>query len=347
MTKEGGLLCGGHPPYRRYPAGNRQKKHMTKRILLSAAILVAMLNSAPAQPDRNLGKMAKARYTALTHQQPTIAPPPERLALWTDQAPIGDGKFAAENAFITVYRPAKPNGAAVVICPGGGYGMLCTDPEGHGIAKWLNGHGVTGVVLEYRLPGGRQSVPLLDAQRALRTVRSKAREWGCDPARIGIMGFSAGGHLAATAATHFDAGDARAKDPIQQLACRPDFAILIYPVITMGQSTHGGSRQNLLGANPAPAAVELFSNEKQVTGRTPPVFLAHAQDDTLVTPDNSQMLYDALQAHKVPSQYLKLPSGGHGLNGYRGPMWDAWQSQSLQWLAARKFIPREAAPKAP
>jgi hypothetical protein len=132
-SESAGLLCGGHPPYRRYPAWNRQKKHMTKRILLSAAILVAMLNSAPAQPDRNLGKMAKARYTALTHQQPTIAPPPERLALWTDQAPIGDGKFAAENAFITVYRPAKPNGAAVVICPGGGYGIAlrrAASPQG-------------------------------------------------------------------------------------------------------------------------------------------------------------------------------------------------------------------------
>ncbi|MDB5335941.1 MAG: axeA, partial [Planctomycetaceae bacterium] len=256
-----------------------------------------------------------------------------------------DGKFedGDANAFVTVHRADKPNGAAVVICPGGGYGGLVTGAEGHGIAKWLNQHGITGVVLEYRLPAGRSFVPLLDAQRAIRTVRTNAKEWGIDPARIGIMGFSAGGHLASTAGTHFDAGDAKATDAIDQASCRPDFMILVYPVVSMGPKTHGGSKSNLLGKNPPPELVELFSNEKQVTAKTPPTFLAHALDDKPVPPENSKDLYEALQAQKIPSKYLELPSGGHGLNGYKGPMWDAWQKQSLEFLAEQKLIPAEAA----
>jgi dipeptidyl aminopeptidase/acylaminoacyl peptidase len=129
-------------------------------------------------------------------------------------------------------------------------------------------------------------------------------------------------------------------DPVNRLSCRPDFAILIYPVITMGGKTHAGSRNNLLGKDPTPETVELFSNEKQVTAQTPPTFLAHALDDQLVPPDNSQMFFDALQAHNIPSEYLKLPSGGHGLNKYSGPMWEEWKIKSLQWLAAQNMIPR-------
>jgi acetyl esterase/lipase len=267
------------------------------------------------------------------------AHPLERIALWTGQAPIGDGKHASANAFITVYRPTRANGAAVVICPGGGYGNLVVEPEGTGIAHWLNQHGIVGIVLEYRLPHGNPFVPLLDAQRAIRTARSKAQDWGCDPEKIGIMGFSAGGHLASTAATHFDAGDPQARDPIDRIGCRPGFAVLIYPVITMGEKTHLGTKTNLLGPSPIAETVELFSNEKQVTVQTPPTFLAHAKDDEAVPPDNSRMFYEALLAHKVAAQYLELPSGGHGLNGYKGPMWDAWQAESLKWLAAQKMIP--------
>jgi acetyl esterase/lipase len=265
---------------------------------------------------------------------------PEKIALWTGQAPVGDGTFAATNAFITVYRPEKPNGAAVVICPGGGYRVRMMKPEGHEIARWLNEHGITGVVLEYRLPNEKSFVPLLDAQRAIRTVRSKAPEWGCDPKRIGIAGFSAGGHLASTAATHFDIGDAQSADPVSRLSSRPDFAVLIYPVITMGEKTHAGSKGRLLGGNPSAEAIDLFSNEKQVTEQTPPTFLAHAQDDRAVPADNSQLFFEALQAHNVAAEYLKLPSGGHGLNGYKGPMWEEWQTKALQWMAAQKIIPQ-------
>ena len=264
----------------------------------------------------------------------------ERIGLWNKRAPIGDGKVEEIEVWITVHHPKSPNGTALVICPGGGYGGLVTGAEGHGIASWLNRHGITGVVLEYRLPAGRSQVPLLDAQRAIRTVRVNAKAWNLDPARIGIMGFSAGGHLASTAGTHFDAGDADSTDPVQRMSCRPDFMILVYPVITMGEKGHQGSRTNLLGKNPDVKLVELFSNEKQVTGKTPPTFLAHAKDDRPVPPENSKMFYDALRTKKVATEYLELASGGHGLNGYKGPMWDAWQERSLSWLAEMKLVPK-------
>ncbi|HEX3313822.1 MAG TPA: alpha/beta hydrolase [Gemmataceae bacterium] len=263
----------------------------------------------------------------------------ERVALWNGKAPIGDGKFQDAEVWITVHRPKAPNGTAAVICPGGGYGGLVTGTEGHGIAAWLNKHDITGVVLEYRLPAGRSQVPLLDAQRAIRTTRAHAKDWHLDPARIGIIGFSAGGHLASTADTHFDAGDAASADPVQRQNCRPDFAILVYPAISMGEKGHAGSRNNLLGKNADAKLVESFSNEKQVTGSTPPTYLAHAKDDRVVPAENSRMFYDALVAHKVPARYLELPSGGHGLNGYKGPMWDAWQEGALAWLAEMKLVP--------
>ena len=258
---------------------------------------------------------------------------PKAVALWPGDEPKSKGK-------ITVHRPAEPNGTAIVICPGGGYSGLVKGPEGHGIAKWLNENGITGIVLEYELPRGRANVPLTDAQRAIRTARTHAKDWGIDPDRIGIMGFSAGGHLASTAGTHFDQGDPQSTDAIERASCRPDFMVLVYPVITMGEKTHGGSRKNLLGKKPTEAQIVYFSNEKQVTKKTPPAYLAHAKDDGVVSPENSAMFHQALKAHGVASTYLELPSGGHGLNRYQGPMWDAWQSGSLQWLEEQKMIPK-------
>jgi acetyl esterase/lipase len=290
-------------------------------------------------PHRLLFFLCALPLAVATGQDAAKKAEPEKLKLWNGRAPIGDSKFEQADARITVHKAEKPNGTAIVICPGGGYGGLVTGPEGHGIAAWLNRHNITGVVLEYRLPAGRSQVPLFDAQRALRTVRANAKTWGIDPTKIGIMGFSAGGHLASTAGTHFDDGDPKAEDPIERTGCRPDFMVLVYPVITMGEKTHGGSKTNLLGKNPEAKLVELFSNEKQVTANTPPAFLAHAKDDRAVVPENSKAFYEALQAQKVPGKYLELPSGGHGLNGYKGPMWDAWQEQSLAWLAEMKMIP--------
>jgi len=261
---------------------------------------------------------------------------PARISLWTGQTP-------ASKAAITVHCPVKGNGAAAVICPGGGYGGLVTGAEGHGIAHWLNGHGIAGIVLEYELPKGRPMVPLHDAQRAIRMARAHAKKWKLAPNRIGIMGFSAGGHLASTAGTHFDAGDPKATDAIDRISCRPDFMVLIYPVITMGEKTHLGSKRNLLGKNPTAEFVTLFSSETQVTKNTAPAFLAHAKDDKVVVPDNSHMFHKSLEAHGVASEYLELPSGGHGLNGYRGPMWDAWQTGALRWLASQGMIPAASA----
>ncbi len=257
----------------------------------------------------------------------------KRIALWEGHAPIGDGTTEDADAWITVHTPASQgDGTAIVICPGGGYGGLVVGAEGHGIAAWLNQHGITGVVLEYRLPAGRHAVPLLDAQRAIRTVRAHAEEWNVDPSRVGIMGFSAGGHLASTALTHFDRGNATSADATERFSCRPDFAILVYPVVTLGEKTHAGSKHNLLGKDPSPELVNRYSNELQVTAETPPAYLAHAVDDVPVPPENSRDLYAALQAKGISSKYLELPSGGHGLNGYKGPMWDAWQQGAIAWL---------------
>jgi acetyl esterase/lipase len=264
----------------------------------------------------------------------------ERQPLWPEgKAPVGDGTFEVMNAFITIHKPESATGAAVVICPGGGYGGLVTGAEGHGIAKWLNGFGVTGIVLEYRLPAGRSSVPLLDAQRAIRTVRSQAKEWGINQAKIGIIGFSAGGHLASTAGTQFDTGEADAVDVVDRASCRPDFMILVYPVITMEISTHGGSRKNLLGPEAPAELVAKFSSEKNVTTLTPPTFLAHALDDKVVVIENSRAFRKALVANKVPVELVELESGGHGLNGYKGPMWDEWQTKSIAWMKGLKVIP--------
>ncbi len=262
---------------------------------------------------------------------------PIELSIWNNGAPVGDGGSEKVDVRITVHQPANPNGTAIVICPGGGYATRVSGPEGHGIAQWLNKQNITGVVLDYRLPEGRATVPLLDAQRAIRTVRANAARWKLDPRRIGIMGFSAGGHLASTAGTHFDGGEPKHKDLVERESCRPDFMILVYPVISFGELGHAGSRRKLLGENATDALITKFSNETQITRDTPPTFLAHALDDKAVSSDNSKMFFDALKRVKVPARYMELASGGHGLNRYQGPMWDAWQRASLDWLAEQKL----------
>jgi acetyl esterase/lipase len=256
------------------------------------------------------------------------------VSIWTGPAPIGAGKSEPAEVRMTVHlaEPSQANGAAVVICPGGGYGGLVVEGEGHGIARWLKEHGIAGLVLEYRLPRGNYHRPMLDAQRALRVARARAAEWKIDPQRLGIIGFSAGGHLASTAGTHFDDGDAKASDLVERQSCRPDFMVLVYPVITMGAKTHGGSRQNLLGPAPSAELQEFLSNEKQVTDRTPPTFLTHAKTDAVVPVEHSRMFYLALQAHHVPAELLEFPEGNHGYNGYQGREWDAWQKRCLEWL---------------
>lgn len=246
-----------------------------------------------------------------------------------------------QNPDISVYLPSKSNatGQAVVICPGGGYHILAYDWEGTDMAKWLNSLGVAGIVLKYRLPDAKCNIvsyksPLLDAQRAIRMVRSHAKEWNIDPEKVGIMGFSAGGHLASTAGTHFDTGNPNATDPIEKLSCRPDFMLLGYPVISMDEAvTHKGSKKNLLGNNPTPELVKEFSNELQVTPNTPPTFLFLASDDKAVIPENSILFYQALVKNEVPAEMHIYPEGGHGFSlATNKPHVSNWTTDCAAWL---------------
>jgi acetyl esterase/lipase len=268
--------------------------------------------------------------------------PSHRVPLWpTNQAPIGGDKYEDCTKELEVFLPPadQANGAAIVLCPGGGYIRHVTDREGYPIAQWLNAHGITCVILEYRLPELRHPVPLLDAQRAIRLTRAKADAWKINPQRIGILGFSAGGHVASTALTHFNAGVPASADPIERLSCRPDFGWLVYPVVTMGKFTHTGSKEKLIGTNAAPDLVRLYSNETQVTAKTPPTFLAHAIDDQPVPPENSRQFVASMKRHNVSVELLELPSGGHGLNGCKGPLWEQWKAAALIWLAKQKVVP--------
>jgi acetyl esterase/lipase len=269
----------------------------------------------------------------------------DRAPLWPGKAPLGDGSTEDANAFLTIHRPANGQGVTLVICPGGGYGGMMVGPEGHRIAAWLNEHGITGAVLEYRLPKGRPDVPLLDAQRAIRSLRARAGELKLDPRRIGIIGFSAGGHLAAMAAVRGANGDPRAADPVERKSSRPDFAILIYPVVSMVDGiTSRFTRKNLLGERPAQALIEAWSAERLVGPDTSPVYFAHAIDDKTVTIENSRLMQRALAQAKVPAELLELPNGGHGLNQYSGPSWEAWKNGSLVWLAKLPPGPRPVKP---
>ncbi len=241
---------------------------------------------------------------------------------------------------LTIYRPDKPNGQAVVICPGGGYSILAFDKEGTRVAEELNKWGVTAIVLKSRLPDDslqpdRSLAPLQDAQEAIRYVRRHAKDWGIDARKIGIMGFSAGGHLASTAATHFNfKADAATTD---STSCRPDFAILIYPVISFDSTiTHKGSRNNLVGSNATEEKIRFFSNELQVNAQTPPSFLVHAGDDGAVPVDNSIRYYRACIKYKVPAELHLYPKGGHGFGLMNKTTNDHWPERLRNWLQSLK-----------
>jgi acetyl esterase/lipase len=214
------------------------------------------------------------------------------------------------------------------------------------VADWLTARGVAAFVLRYRIavsgkrPAPLHPAPMLDVQRAIRTVRAGAKEHGLQPNRIGVWGFSAGGHLASTAATHFDAGQPGASDPIDRVSCRPDFAILAYPVITLdGAAAHGGSRRNLLGPNPDPALVEQMSNEKQVTKETPPTFLFHTDDDRGVPPLNSALFYAALKRHGVPAELHVYAHGKHGVGlAPNDPVLGTWPQHLEAWLKGQGLL---------
>jgi acetyl esterase/lipase len=268
------------------------------------------------------------------------------LSLWPGAAPLAHGDQDVDKPALTVYLASKGTNtsAAVVVCPGGGYVNLAMDHEGVQVARWLNSFGVNAFVLKYRVgkwdgSGYRHPVPLLDAQRAIRTVRSRAQEWSIDPGKIGIMGFSAGGHLASTAGTHFDGGSPEAVDIVERVSSRPNFMILIYPVISFRtEYAHRGSRNALLGPDPDLKLVESLSNETQLTTLTPPTFMIYSDDDP-VLPENSVLFYLALRKAKVPAELHIYGHGGHGYGlASKDPTLSGWPKLCEAWMRKQGML---------
>lgn len=296
----------------------------------------------PAVQTRPVKTILTILVCCVAMQATALAEPRTEL-LWPEGAPDDNGLRGSESVggcignisipTVTVY-PApegKSTGAAVVVMPGGGYGVVCVGSEGTPVAKELNERGITAVVLKYRLPNQNHMIPANDARRAIRLTRTKAKEWGIDPERVGVWGFSAGGHLASTVATASDAGDAESDDPVERMSSRPDFAILFYPVVSMKEGiTHKGSRRNLIGDEDL---VERYSGELRVTPGTPPCFLLHCTDDRTVAVENSVRFFQALVANKVPAACVIYEEGGHGPNAFRRN--PSWEEALDGWLEKR------------
>lgn len=268
---------------------------------------------------------------------------PKTELLWPGGAPGAVGTEDLDKPAITFYQPAKAQatGTIVVICPGGGYGALAMDHEGHQVARWLTAHGVAAAIVKYRLgPRYRHPAPLQDVLRAIRLVRWRATELGVKPDRIGVMGFSAGGHLASSAATLFGLADAKVADGLEAVSSRPDFAILGYPVIVFGADvTHKGSQRNLLGEGPAVDLVTRLSTDRQVTAQTPPTFLFHTTEDTAVPPQNSIAFYLALKNAGVPAELHIYEKGPHGVGLAPGDReLSTWGDRMLGWMRGRGLL---------
>lgn len=276
---------------------------------------------------------------------PDGIPGSKQSSTWVEKPTITDGlpsRFVnVTDPTLTVLLPSpeKATGAAVLICPGGGYAALAFSHEGYAIAKWLNDNGIAGIILKYRLPSDlimtdKSVGPLQDAQEAMRTIRRNAASWNINPKKIGVIGFSAGGHLASTLSTHYAEKVYDSKDTTSS---RPDFSLLIYPVITFDATfTHMGSRRNLIGENPSEEAIRHFSNELQINEKTPPAFLVHSGDDKAVPVKNSIVYYQGLQKYNIPSELHVFQKGGHGygLSVSNGTQ-SAWPGLCISWL---KFI---------
>jgi acetyl esterase/lipase len=301
------------------------KQPMTKRITAVLILLVLCVTFSYGQ----------------THRDPTTETP--TILLWENGAPGAQGQGVEDKPTLTVYRPwrSSVSGTSVIVAPGGGYGGLADNHEGRQVANWFNTMGVTAFVLRYRLgPRYHHPIELGDVQRAIRLVRSRAAEFGVAPDRIGIMGFSAGGHLASTAETHFDAGNPSAADPIDRASSRPDFAVLGYPVISfVAPYTHAGSAKNLLGDNPDPKLLQELSNELHVTSQTPPTFLFTTSEDTVVPPENSVSFYLALHKAGVPAEMHVFEKGPHGVGLDLGDQaLGEWPVALVNWLRGRGLL---------
>ena len=268
------------------------------------------------------------------------------LDLWPDGPPDSNGLSGPEKGTrcvgniskptLLVYLPegkTKPT-AAVVITPGGGYGVVCVEPEGYPIVELLLKRGIAAIICKYRLPNGHHLVPANDARRAIRTTRHNARKWNIDLGRVGVWGFSAGGHLASTVSTVFDAGQANASDAVERQPSRPDFSVLFYPVVTMMDgAVHQGSRRNLMGADPKLSMKERYSNEARVSRRTPPTFMLHCTDDRAVPVENSLRYYRQLVKNDVPAELLIFEKGSHGPGAFNNN--PSWLTAFDRWLKAR------------
>jgi acetyl esterase/lipase len=301
------------------------KKHFLAIMILSLFSLRLFAQDAPSIPLYPNGV-------------PNSKPAP---ATYVEKIVNGSGSMVTDPT-ITPYFPekGKANGTAIVVCPGGGYVHLSMIKEGADVAKKFAEIGVTAFVLKYRLPSDQIMMdktigPLQDAQRAIQLVRERAAEWGIDPAKVGIIGFSAGGHLASTAGTHFDKA---AIDNPKNTSLRPDFMILMYPVITFGDLAHKGSRDNLVGKDAPQAMIDLYSNEKQVTANTPITMLVQAEDDKTVPVQNSLMFYEALLKNNVKAEMLIYPSGGHGFGLNNKTTKDQWFNSATNWLDSNGLL---------
>lgn len=274
-------------------------------------------------------------------------PAQQEILLWPNGAPGATGTGSADKPSVTVYKAANPNGAAIVCYQGGAYAFMAGAIEGAGPAGWFQNQGITTFVVKYRVSPYHHPIEMWDAQRAVRWVHAHAKEYGIDTAHIGVMGFSAGGHMASTVSTHYDGGNPAATDSVDRHPCRPAFAIIHYGVITMDASfTHLDSRKNLLGTNPSQALVDSMSNEKQVTSRTPPTFLGHGDADNTVNVKNSRVYLDSLLKHGVAKSTMMTFAGiGHsygiadGKNGTpNNPSIHAWCDSSIRWLTGQGFL---------
>ena len=306
------------------------------RLRLGVAIVIVSIAVAGTASDRPAHAQTPTPPASTAKPNPNAEP--ETFLLWPDGAPGALGTDDADRPTLTLFRARQPSGASIVVAPGGGYGALASNHEGRQVANYLNAAGITVFVLKYRLgPKYHHPIELGDAQRAIRLVRARAKEFGLAGDRIGMMGFSAGGHLTATAGTHFDAGTPAATDPVDRVSSRPDFLILAYPVISFDPAiAHSGSVRNLVGENPDPKLIEDLSNELRVTPETPPTFLFHTNADTGVVSENSVRFYLALRRAKVPAEMHIFENGPHGVGLALGdPALSEWPALLTNWLRAR------------
>jgi acetyl esterase/lipase len=315
---------------------NKKRFMKTKYLFLSVIIMTVFINSGISQP-------------IVLKLWPEGIPGSKTDPSYAEKITTDEGQITRCERVVTpdltlfLPAPEKANGAAVLICPGGGYAALAFDHEGNAVAKWLNDNGIAGIIMKYRLPSDQimedKSIgPLQDAQEALRTIRRNSSKWKIDPQKIGVMGFSAGGHLASTLSTHYKEQVYPVKD---NTSARPDFSILIYPVISFDAAvTHMGSRNNLIGTNPAESDVLRFSNERQIDAETPPAFLVHSADDKAVPVMNSIGYFQGLQKNNIPTELHIFQKGGHGYGlSPDGGTESSWPGLCLKWMRQMGIIP--------